>query len=84
MTDRLDVFRRSNQPFREEKARGEVIVIARRAHRDGDIFLVTFPGDADLQRLFDGEDVFVPGHRPRGDPRDRNRCNPLLRHALIV
>ena len=82
---RLDVCRGLHQPFGEQKADGQIDVIARRPHGYGDVLLallpVDLPGRANLQRLLDRQDVVIVRGRLGGHPGDINRRDPLLWHG---
>ena len=69
------------ETLRQAEPERELLVVARRPHRDGD----RLPVDADLERLLDGEPVlldFAAGEPPhRGLPR---RVRPRRAHAVSL
>ena len=65
---------RGPKPLRERETQGELLVVARRAHRHGD----GAAADSDLERLLDGDDVAGVAV---GDPNDVDACGAVGRRA---
>src|SRR5262245_13017881 len=71
MRGRADVVDRSDHPFGIEKSEGQLAIVARGPHGDGE----GIAGNADFERFFDGD--FIDVATARGaEPR----C-PALRYA---
>ena len=67
------------EPLREREAECELLVVPRRAHRDGD----RLPVDADLERLLDGDDVGRGAVRDANDVDLRRRVRRCAHAASI-
>ena len=75
MANRFEFVRDS---LGEQKSGSEIEVIARRPHRHRHRPIA----DANLQRLFDDDDVFAARSARRRDARHRRRRNPLIAHFV--
>ena len=81
-TERCDPRAPLEHAFRVQKARGELLVVAGRAHRHDQRLAV----EPDFERLLDGDQILIEhlSPAPDGDGAERRRVRDVGRHASII